>query len=205
VATIHASGTEVAPHGGRRRATIIAAVALACAVIVVPFGLHGIGKSDARASAAAAATGLPTAPGHRSAVDPIVGSREGLPDLRPADSRLSDGQHVRLGNVTGGVLRRSPAGGWQVLVRWDGRLQPVPTRGPVSLAGGSARHASSWVSDEGLLYTRVAAARHGQFRVFAWVPRGGTAYTPPTLVAGALGRVCFNGSFTAFGDCRTAS
>ena len=51
---------------------------------------------------------------------------------------------------------------------------------------------------------RRALARPGRFRVFAWDPRGATAYTPPTLVAKNLGLACFNRSFTAFGDCGSA-
>jgi hypothetical protein len=41
----------------------------------------------------------------------------------------------------------------------------------------------------------------GRFDVFAWDPQGGSAYTPPTLVAVDLGPVCFDQAFTAFGDC----
>jgi hypothetical protein len=210
VATIHAPGTGVGPHGGRpgRRATIVAAVVLAFAAIVVPFGLRDVGKSGAQASPATHATASPpSTTAHRSpVVDAAVGPRGDLPALLPARSaRLSDGLRVRLGVITDGVLRRTPAGTWQVLVRWNGRLQPVPTHGPVRLAGGPAGHApASWVSDEGLLYTRVAMARPDRFRVFAWEPRGATAYTPPTLVAKNLGLVCFNRSFTAFGDCGSA-
>ena len=137
------------------------------------------------------------------AAGPEVGRRGDLPALLPRHSRLTDGTRVRLGDLTFGVLRRTSARGWQVLVRWNGKVQPVPTRGPVQLGGPSAQPSTSWVSEEGLLYTRTRIGT-GQFRVYAWDPRGATAYTPPTLVATDLGRVCFNSSFTAFGDCRTA-
>jgi hypothetical protein len=105
---------------------------------------------------------------------------------------------VRLGVVTDGVLQRMPDGAWQVLVRWNGRLRPVPTRGPVQLAAGAA---SSWISEEGLLYTRVPTGTPGRFRVYGWDPRGGSAYTPPTLVSISLGQACFNQDFTAYGTC----
>jgi hypothetical protein len=183
-------------------------VALAFAAIVVPFGLRDVGKSGAQASPATHAAAPPrSAPAHQPpAVDAAVGPRGHLPALLPARStRLSDGLRVRLGVITDGVLRRTPGGTGQVWVRWNGRLQPVPTRGPVQLIGATTGHPpSSWVSDQGLLYTRVALARPGRFRVFAWAPRGATAYTPPTLVAKNLGLACFNRSFTAFGDCGSA-
>lgn len=209
MATIHAPGTGVGPRGGRhgRRAAIVGAVALAFAAIVVPFGLRDVGRSGAQAAPASHATAPPPAtPTHdRSAIDARLGPRGDLPSLLPARTTPGDGVRVRLGDVTDGILRRASAGTWQVLVRWDGRLQPVLTRGTVRLGGDSAaRSFVSWVSDEGLLYTRVAMSRPGEFRVYAWEPRGGTAYTPPTLAAHDLGRVCFNHSFTAFGNCRTA-
>ena len=71
----------------------------------------------------------------------------------------------------------------------------MTTRGAIGLSD------PSWVSQSGLLYTRVPTDTAGRFRVYAWDPQGGTAYTPPVLVATSLGRVCFNHSFTAFGDC----
>jgi hypothetical protein len=207
VATIHVPGTGVGPHGGKhaRRATTIAAVVLALAAIVVPFGLRDLGRSGAHATAAthasAPAPEMPRVRQHPS-TDATLGSHGVLPELLPGH-RLTDGSRVRLGDITAGVLRRTH-GTWQVLVRWDGRVRPVPTRGPLSLGAGSAAHATTWVSSRGLLYTRVALPGPGRFRVYAWEPRGGTAYTTPTLVATDLGRVCFNRAFTAFGNCRTA-
>lgn len=208
MATIHVPGTGLGPHGGKhgRRVPIIAAVVLACAAIVIPFALQAFGRSSAQTPAATpvSAPSQKTAPAHRHpAADPQVGGRGDLPALLPRRSRLIDGTRVRLGDLTFGVLRRTSAGGWQVLVRWNAKSQPVPTRGPVQLGGPSVQRSASWVSDEGLLYTRIPVGT-GQFRVYAWDPRGATAYTPPTLVATDLGRVCFNHSFTAFGDCRTA-
>jgi len=207
VASTQVPRPGVGPRGGTRgrRAPIIAAGVLACAAIVLPFALHAVHRSGAHSPAAAtvAAPTTVTAPTGRHPVDdPEVGRRGDLPALLPRRSRLTDGTHVRLGDLTVGVLRRTAAGRWQVLVRWDGKVQPVPTRGPVRLGGPSA-HPTSWVSAEGLLYTRIPVGT-GRFRVYAWDPRGATAYTPPTLVATDLGRVCFNASFTAFGDCRTA-
>jgi hypothetical protein len=201
VATIQAPGTGVGPHNGKRlrRVTIIAAVVLAFAAIAVPFALRGLDR-DAPASAAPRATDpsvAPPATHPQPATDPALGPHGDLPSLLPSRSRLIEGTQVRLGDITSGVLRRTPDG-WKVLVRWNGRLQPVPTHGPVKLGGGSAQ--SSWISKQGLLYTRVATGA-GQFRVYAWEPRDATAYTPPTLVATDLGRVCFNRSFTAYGTC----
>jgi hypothetical protein len=208
VATIHVPGSGFGPHGGRHRhrAPIIAAVLLACAAISVPFALHAFDRSTAPAPAATrvATPAHVTTPVHRhAAADPEVGRRGDLPALLPRLARLTDGTRVRLGDLTSGVLRRTAAGGWQVLVRWNGKVEPVPTKGPTGLGGFSAHRATTWVSGSGLLYTRVPIGP-GQFRVYAWDPRGATAYTPPTLVATDLGRVCFNDSFTAFGDCRTA-
>jgi len=203
VATIHVPGTGFRPHGSKRsrRAAILGAAVLAFAAIVVPFVLHEVGDDDGAKASAAAQTIAPTvapAAHQHPATDPAVGPRGNLPDLLPARSRLSDGAHVRLGNVTDGVVRRTPAGAWQVLVRWDGRLQPVPLRGPVRLAAGPA---TSWISENGLIYTRVPTATPDRFQVFEWDPRGGTAYTPPKLVATSLSEVCFNHAFTAFGTC----
>jgi hypothetical protein len=204
VATIHLPGAGVGPHGGRhgRRVTVVGAVVLAFAAIVVPFGPRDVGGSGAQASPTTHMDPSPVAPaGHEQpATDAALGPHGDLPALLPSRSKLTPGARVRLGVVTDGVLRRTPGGAWQVLVRWNDRLQPVPTRGPVQLAAGGS---ASWISDEGLLYTRVALAGPDRFRVYAWDPRGGTAYTPPTLVAHSLGRVCFDSSFTAFGDCRT--
>jgi hypothetical protein len=208
VATVHVSGTGLGPHGGkpRRRGPIIAAVILACAAIVIPFAVHTFDRSSAATPAATpvSAPSQVTTPAHRLTVaDPGVGQRGDLPALLPRRSRLVDGARVRLGDVTSGVLRRTSVGGWQVLVRWNSKVQPAPTRGPVQLGGPSEQRSTSWISEEGLPYTRIPLGA-GRFRVYAWDPRGATAYTPPTLVATDLGRVCFNHSFTAFGDCRTA-
>jgi hypothetical protein len=208
VTTTQVPGTGPGTHGGNqpRRAAIIAAMVLACAAIVIPFTVHAFDRSSAptHAAAAVSAPSQVTAPAlRRPAAEPEVGQRGDLPALLPRRSRLTDGARVRIGDLTSGVLRRTSAGGWQVLVRWNTKVQPVPTRGPVRLGGPSVQGETSWVSDEGLLYTRIPIGT-GRFRVYAWDPRGATAYTPPTLVATDLGRVCFNHSFTAFGDCRTA-
>jgi hypothetical protein len=205
MATTDASGTAVGPIGKHgRRTKIVAAVVLAFAAIVAPFALHDLGGHEARPSTATRVSTPPVAPAahEQVATDPALGPHGDLPALLPSRSTLTPGAHVRLGNVTDGVLRRTPGGAWQVLVRWDGRLQPVPTRGPVQLAAGAA---SSWIADDGLLYTRVRTGTAGQFRVYAWDPHGGTAYTPPSLVARSLGRACFDASFTAYGTCRTSS
>jgi len=199
MATTHVPGTGIGPgdadkHG--RRSAVIAGVALACAAIVVPFALHGARHSGATASPAAPVTQAPpTSAVHHESRDRALGAQDDLPPLlssgRPA---LRDGARVRVGDITDGTLRRTPRG-WQVLVRWDGRLQQLTTRGPVSLG------AASWVSASGLLYTRVPTDTPGRFRVYSWDPEGGTAYTPPSLVASELGPVCFDKAFTAFGDC----
>lgn len=204
MAATHAPGTGVGPERRRhaRQATVVAA--LAVAAVVVPFGLHDVVHRD-RASVAGPATASPPAPAPRqgTAVDPRLGSRGDLPALLPARGRLTDGAHVRLGDITTGVLRRTHDGGWQVLVRWDGRLQPVVPHAPSRVDLGSGRAVATWVSRDGLLYTRVVTSRPGRFRVYAWEPRGGTAYSPPVLVATSLGQICFNRAFTSFGDCRT--
>jgi hypothetical protein len=205
MATTHAPGTGVGPGdagGHGRRGVVVAAVVLALGVIVVPFGVRSLDHDGARAPAAPPTTTPSPAPAqHRQpgTKDAGVGPRGDLPALLPASrAGLLDGVHVRLGDVTTGALRRTPSGGWQVLVRWNGRLQPVPIRGPVSIGGSSS---VSWVSAEGLLYTRVATARPHRFRVYAWDPQGGSAYTPPSLVAVTLGPVCFDAGFTTFGTC----
>jgi hypothetical protein len=206
MATTHAPGAGFEPGDAHRhrRAAVIAGVVLACTAVAVPFGVRGLDDDDARASA-----GTPTAPanqvshrhqaaGTRSAA--ALGPRGDLPPLLASSSAgartgLRPGARVRIGDVTDGSLRRTPAG-WQVVVRWAGRLQPLTLHGPVSLGRGS------WLSADGLLYTRVPAARPGHFRVYAWDPQGGSAYTPPSMVAVSLGQVCFNPSFTAYGNCR---
>src|SRR5262245_44105789 len=155
VATIHVPGTGVGPHGGKhgRRVAIIAAVLLAFAAIVAPFALRDLGRSGAQASAAthvSAPSPTASARGHSTATDAAVGPRGHLPALLPGHTKLTNGTHVRLGDLTSGVLRRTPDGTWKVLVRWNGRLQPLPTRGPVELVRGSgARGSTTWISNEG--------------------------------------------------------
>lgn len=202
MATTHAPGTGIGPgdagrHG--RRTAVIAGVVLVCAAIVVPFGLHGVQRSGAHASTTAPPPTTPSPAGHhQDAAVPPWGSPADLPSLLPARSAgLRDGLRVRLGDITDGTLRRTPAGGWQVVVRWNGHDQPLTVQGRVALADGT-----TWVARSGLLYTRVATETAGRFRVYAWDPEGGTAYAPPTLAASGLGAVCFNDAFTAFGDCR---
>jgi hypothetical protein len=203
MATTHAPGAGLGPGDlGRRgrRAAVIAVVVLACAAIVVPLGAHALDHGRAVPTPAARAPATPsitTPERHRPGTGSSLGSRGDLPSLLPAGAPgLSDGALVRIGDITTGVVRRTPAGGWQVLVRWDGRLQPLTSSGPVSLGAGS------WVARSGLLYSRVATGTPGRFRVFAWDAQGATAYTPPTLVATSLGEVCFDRTFTAFGGCR---
>lgn len=208
MATMHAPGAGVGPGdaGKHRRSAVIAAVVLACAAIAAPFGVRGLDRDGARASAAPPTEPVSVTSPHRgggSATLAALGPQGDLPPLLAAPSvgvraGLQDGEHVRVGDITDGTLRRTPGVGWQVLVRWDGRLQPLTLRGPVSL------DQASWVSALGLLYTRVPDGAPGRFHVYAWDPQGGSAYTPPSLVAASLGRVCFNTSFTAFGNCRAS-
>ena len=211
MATTQAPGSSFGPVRGRpgRRAAIAAvtlAVAFAVAAITVLLGLWDVGDNGVQASPVPAATPLrPSAPSRQHAgLGAGVGSRGDLPALLPAARTSLDGTRVRLGDITDGVLRRTPHRTWEVRVWWNGRLQRVATRGRVPLGASVTAHASaSWVSAQGLLYTRVPTGRPHRFRVYAWDPRGGTAYTPPRLVATDLGPVCFNSSFTAFGDCWT--
>ncbi len=204
MAATHAPGPGVGPERRRhaRQASVVAA--LAVAAVVVPFGLHDLAHRARDAATAPATASPPTSSARqRPAVDPRLGSHGDLPALLPTRGRLTDGTHVRLGDVTTGVLRRTPDGGWQVLVRWDGRLQPVVPHAPRRVGpGSSGPTVATWVSRDGLLYTRVVTSRPGRFRVYEWEPRGGTAYSPPALIATPLGPVCFNHAFTAFGDCR---
>jgi len=207
MATTHAPGTGIGPGDARkhgRRSAVIAAVVLAGAAIAVPFGARSLDR-DGALSAAPPTSPSPTPATHRHHArdDATIGPRGDLPPLLPSGgagvrAALREGARVRVGDITDGTLRRTPGAGWQVVVRWDGRLQPLPTHGPVGLG------AASWVSASGLLYTRVPTGITGRFHVYAWDPHGGTAYTPPTLVARDLGRVCFDRTFTAFGDCRAA-
>jgi hypothetical protein len=206
MATTHAPGAGFRPGDAHkhRRAAAIAGVVLACGAIAVPFGVRGLDDDDAHASAAVPTTPATPAlqPGHGrgTRTHAALGGQGDLPPLlapRGVRPSLQPGARVRIGDITNGTLRRTPRG-WQVVVRWDGRLQPLTLHGPVSLG-----HAS-WLSAGGLLYTRAPAARPGRFRVYAWDPQGGSAYTPPSLVAVSLGQVCFNRSFTAFGNCRAS-
>jgi hypothetical protein len=191
-------------HG--HRAAVVAGVVLVLAAIVIPFGLHGIERSGASAAPA-----TPVRPvGHTSTVsqhqppkDAALGARGDLPALLPAllpakAPTLRAGERVRVGDITLGSLRRTPQG-WQVVVRWDGRQQALPTSGPVGL-----RAATTWVAQTGLLYTRVPTGTTGRFTVYAWQPEGGSAYTPPTLGTTSLGAVCFDAAFTDFGGCPKA-
>jgi hypothetical protein len=208
MATTHAPGAGFGPGDAHkhRRAAVIAVAVLACAAIGVPAGVRGLDDDDARASAATPTTPAGSVPHHRLGGgigdEHVLGPQGDLPPLLASSAvgvraGLRAGARVRVGDITSGSLRRTPAG-WQVVVRWAGRLQPLTLRGPVSLT-----HAS-WLSADGLLYTRVPTARPGHFTVYAWDPHGGSAYTPPSLVAVSVGQVCFNRSFTAFGNCRVA-
>lgn len=205
MAMTHAPGTglgpgDTGPFGhlrfGRRTA-IVAVVALVLAAVVIPFGLHALDRDGAQA--APATTSTPTTPSqHQPQKSSALGSRGDLPSLLPARTpALRAGAKVRVGDVTTGSVRRTTAG-WQVVVRWDGRLQPLTTSGPVRLGDGT-----TWVASAGLLYTRVPTGEPGRFKVYAWQPQGGSAYTAPGLVATSLGAVCFNASFTDFGGCTT--
>jgi hypothetical protein len=208
MATMDAPGAGFRPDDAHRhrRAAVIVGVVLACAAIAVPFGVRGLDDDDAHASAATPTTRVTAAPHHGhhggTRADAALGPQGDLPPLLASSSvgvraGPQSGARVRIGDITVGTLRRTP-GGWQVVVRWDGRLQPLTLHGPVSLGR------ASWLSADGLLYSRVPAARPGRFRVYAWDPQGGSAYTPPALVAVSLGQVCFNRSFTAYGNCRAA-
>lgn len=202
MATIHLPGAGLGSADGarRRRLAVVAGVVLVGAAIALPFALSGLDR-DRPAGVSTGSTSVtpPTAgrPHHQrpATSDAALGSQAGLPALLPGQA-LQPGQTVRLGDVTDGTLRRTPGQGWQVMVRWAGRLQPLATRGPVTLGAGS------WVARSGLLYTRVATATPGRYDVFAWQPQGGSAYAPPTLVASPLATVCFDASFTAYGGCR---
>ncbi|MGC4113019.1 MAG: hypothetical protein QM747_21900 [Nocardioides sp.] len=208
MATIHLPGTGwgAADGGRRRRLAVAAGVALVVAVIAIPFALRGLDHDhSATTSTTRVATGTsspPTTPNrsqhHQSTTDPALGSQADLPALLPlaAAAPLQDGQAVRVGDLTEGTLRHAPGEGWRVMVRWADRLQPLATRGPVSLGVGA------WVAQSGMLYTRVPTGTPGRYDVYAWQPQNVSAYVAPTLVATSLGTVCFNTSFTAYGACR---
>jgi len=212
MATTHSPGfgSGDVGHHGRRAAVVAAVVLAAAAAIVIPFAFHGLDRDGAHASPATDAGPSPvtTTAGHREHRSGDLGPRGDLPAMLPAArSGLTDGARVRVGDVTEGVARRTPGGhgGWQVMVRWNGRLQPLATRSPVPLGTASPATGAAyttWISAGGQLYTRVATGTPGRFHVYAWDPQGGSVYTPPTLVATDLGRVCFDRAFTAFGDCR---
>jgi hypothetical protein len=212
MATTQAPGTGFGPVRGRpgRQAMIVAAAALAVALavagITVLFGVWDVVDDGVQASPVPSPTHAgPSAPSPQHAgLRAGVGSPEDLPALLPAARTSLAGTRVRLGDITYGVLRRTPHRTWEVRVWWNGRLQRVAMRGRVRPgASATAQAPASWVSGQGLLYTRVPTGSPHRFRVYAWDPRGGTAYTPPRLVATDLGPVCFNASFTAFGDCGT--
>ena len=207
MATTHAPGAGFRPGDARRhrRAALVAGVVLACLAVGVPFGVRGLDDDDAHA--ATTARQAPSVRHHDhgggASTAAALGRQGDLPPLLASSSvgvraGLRSGYRVRIGDITDGTLRRTP-GGWQVVVLWAGRLQPLTLHGPVSLGP------TSWLSADGLLYTRVPTARPGHFRVYAWDPQGGSAYTPPSLVAVSLGQVCFNRTFTAYGNCRAAS
>src|SRR5215208_797152 len=107
MATTHAPSTGVAPDRGKRgrQVTIVAAVALALAAVVVPFGLRDVGDKGARAPAATHPTPpTPSTPVRRDpGVRAGVGERGELPALLPVAPTTSDGTRVRLGDVTDGV------------------------------------------------------------------------------------------------------
>jgi hypothetical protein len=198
MAATHAPGTGIGPgSAGKHRwaAAVFAVTVLAAAAVALPFAVRGAHHTHVEAAPVASTQG-PTRPAvHHVPTRSALGEPGELPPLLPSGRpELRDGQTVRVGDITEGTLRRTGAG-WQVLVQWDGRLRPLPTRGPVALGD------TSWLSASGLLYTRVPTGTTGRFHVYAWTPRGGNAYTPPVLVATALGPVCFDKRFTAFGDC----
>lgn len=200
MAIAHAPGAGYGPgrsHGHGRRTAVIGSVVLACAAITAPFAVHALDADHAR-SALRATTPAPAAhhPHQTSSVQARLGPHGSLPDLRAGASPvLVQGQRVRIGEVTSGVLRRTAAGRWQVVVRWNGRPQAVPTSGAVTLAD------PSWVAATGLLYTRTPTGTPGQYEIYAWDAQGGSAYAPPSLIAFDLGRACLDASLTAYGDC----
>ncbi|HEX3929762.1 MAG TPA: hypothetical protein VHW64_03595 [Nocardioides sp.] len=202
MATTHLPGTGLGSAVGarRRRLAVIAGVVLVGAAITVPFALRGL-DHDRPATSATRQQVTPPASSrphqHHATTDAALGTQADLPPLLSDGApALREGAAVRVGDVTEGSLRHTTGAGWQVMVRWAGHLQPLTARGPVPLGAGS------WVARSGLLYTRVATSTPGRYDVYSWQPQGGSAYSAPTLVASPLGAVCFNASFTAFGDCR---
>jgi hypothetical protein len=118
---------------------------------------------------------------------------------------------VRLGGTDGVLL--SQEGGdsdtWRVYGDIGGRLQQLGTRGPLPLGGGFTADGGSayysWLTPGGHLYTRVGAEQPGHFHVWAWQPTGAGAATAPTLVARALGTVCFDETWQTYGTCAALS
>jgi hypothetical protein len=142
-----------------RRLAVVAGVVLAGLAIVLPFGISGLDHDGAHAS-----SGLP---GSGTGGGTTTTARHSSGSQGVAHTSLRPGLQVRVGNVTIGTLHHSTSHGWQVVVLWSGRRQALPLRGPVTLG------ASSWVDSAGRLHTRS----------YVWKPRGGSAYTVPTLVA----------------------
>lgn len=147
-----------------RRWAVVAGVVLAGLAIVLPFGIDGLDHDGAHASAglpgSGASGGTTTAAQHASGSQGV------------AHTTLRAGLQVRLGNVTTGTLRHTADHGWQVVVMWGGRHQALTMRGPVTLG------ASSWLDAAGRLHTQG----------YVWKPRGGSAYSVPTLVAVPAGQ-----------------
>ena len=206
MATTHAPGTGFGPGDAgnrhRRIVTIGATVVAACAAIGIPFAVGGGDHDHLRSSAPppTAPSGSTTHHSHGSSSSvATLGPHGDLPALLAAGQpTLRAGARVLIGDVTTGALAHAPGTGWQVVVRWDARRQALAMHGAVSLAD------PSWVSASGLLYTRVPTSVAGRFHVYAWLPQGGSAYTPPALVATDLGAICFDRTFTAFGNCHVA-
>ena len=179
-------------HG---RAALLTGIFVGCAVIVTPFTVQLF--HTPRPFVVPLVSPPHLHPHEADSVLDTLGPRHHLPPMLPARSPvLREGLAVRVGDITEGRLRRTPGAGWAVVVRWDGRSQPLPTHGTVSLDTGS-----SWVSTGDVLYTRVATSTPGRYQVYGWHAAGASAYAPPTMVARYLGDVCFNPGFTDFGDC----
>jgi hypothetical protein len=120
------------------------------------------------------------------------------------------GPPVRLADGAPAVLLSQEGGDsdtWRVYVDRGGRVQPLPLQGPVPLGGGFRevhgvdRAYLSWLTREGRLYTRVGSPTPGRFHVWAWMPTGGDATAPPTLVARDLGTVCIDETLGTYGTC----
>jgi hypothetical protein len=111
-----------------------------------------------------------------------------------------------VGDVTEGVLRSPEGGTPRVYVRWNGRLQPLMTRGTVKLGdgsvGGRGTAYATWLA-RGRLYTRVTTSRPDRYRIYLWQPVGGSAYTPPILRAISLGTLCLDETPRTYDTCPT--